>query len=163
MTRCSSTPAVRLAFALALAMTVALILVAPAGAAGEARNGRTFVAGPVPAEIVRILDGDTVLVLAMPWPDQHVRVAVRLRGIDAPEMKAKCPGEREAAALARAALAELAGGSGEVALYNVSGGKYFGRVLADIVTPAGIDIGPELMARGLVTAYDGGKRKPLVC
>jgi endonuclease YncB( thermonuclease family) len=117
----------------------------------------------VPAEIVRILDGDTVLVLAMPWPDQHVRVAVRLRGIDAPEMKAKCRREREAAERARSALADLAGDAGVVALYNVSGGKYFGRVLADMVTPAGIDIGPALMARGLVAAYDGGKRKPLVC
>lgn len=147
-------------------LTAALLLAlaaAPADAAGKARNGRTFVAGPVPAEIVRILDGDTVLVLAMPWPDQHVRVAVRLRGIDAPEMKAKCPREREAAALAQAALTELAGASGEVALYNVSGGKYFGRVLADMVTPAGIHIGPALMERGLVAAYDGGKRKPLVC
>lgn len=139
------------------------VAAAPADAAEGARGVRSVVAGPVPAEIVRILDGDTVLVLAMPWPDQHVRVAVRLRGIDAPEMKAKCPREREAAERARAALADLAGDAGVVALYNVSGGKYFGRVLADMVTPAGVDIGPELMARGLVAAYDGGKRKALVC
>lgn len=158
----SPLPAARGAIVFVTATSLALIAAA-ASAAEKPRNGRTFVAGPVPAEIVRILDGDTVLVLAMPWPDQHVRVAVRLRGIDAPEMKAKCRREREAAARARAALAELAGGSGEVALYNVSGGKYFGRVLADIVTPAGIDIGPELMARGLVAAYDGGKRKSPVC
>lgn len=162
MTRLSPPSAARRMLTFASAVILASAVVA-AQAADASRKGRTFVAGPVPAEIVRILDGDTVLVLAMPWPDQHVRVAVRLRGIDAPEMKAKCPREREAAALARAAFADLASGSGEVALYNISGGKYFGRVLAGIVTPAGVDIGPELMARGLVAAYDGGKRQPFVC
>ena len=146
-------------------LLIACMLAAPSTHADEVkpRGGRSFVKGPVPAEVLRILDGDTLLVDAMPWPDQHVRVAVRLRGVDAPEMKAKCPAEREAAHAARAALVDLAGESGVVALHNVSGGKYFGRVLADVVTPAGINVGLELKARGLAVDYDGGRRKPLLC
>lgn len=51
--------------------------------------------GPVPAEILHIVDGDTVGVRAHTWPGQYVEIRVRLRGVDAPEIRrVACEAER---------------------------------------------------------------------
>lgn len=63
--------------------------------------------GPYSAEILRVIDGDTVEARVRIWLGQDVTVHIRLRGIDAPEMHGHCPGEREAAAAARDALARM--------------------------------------------------------
>lgn len=53
--------------------------------------------GPVPAEIVDIIDGDTVAVRARIWPGQFVETRVRLRGVDTPEIRRPdCEAERAA-------------------------------------------------------------------
>ncbi|WP_244483761.1 hypothetical protein [Rhizobium sp. Root482] len=75
-------------------LLAALILPLLASAAGAAGSGSGLeIAGPVSAEIVRVIDGDTVLVMARPWPQQIVEVYVRLRGIDAPELKSFLRGD----------------------------------------------------------------------
>jgi len=51
---------------------------------------RDEIEGPVSAEILRVIDGDTLLVEARPWPQQTMEVYVRIRGIDAPEMHSSC-------------------------------------------------------------------------
>jgi endonuclease YncB( thermonuclease family) len=43
--------------------------------------------GPVEAIVVKVIDGDTFVADAAVWPGQTVRVNIRIRGIDAPEMK----------------------------------------------------------------------------
>jgi len=48
------------------------------------------IAGPVAAELIRVVDGDTVLVSAMPWPNHHVTTYVRLRGIIALRGSPQC-------------------------------------------------------------------------
>lgn len=103
-------------------------------------------------------DGDTVEVEAHIWPQQTVRVAVRLRGIDAPELKAKCQGEKTAALAARDRLGALLAG-GKVRLLNVSGDKYFGRVLAEMSAEGEADIGKALLEEGLVVPYSGARRR----
>lgn len=51
--------------------------------------------GPIPAEVIKIVDGDTVKVRAHIWVDQTVEISVRLRGIDAPELyRPKCAAEK---------------------------------------------------------------------
>jgi len=115
-------------------------------------------AGPVPAEVVRVVDGDTLLVRAHIWIGQQVEVAVRIRGIDAPELKAGCAGEH-ALALSAADFVRRAVSGQTVQLSAVSGGKYFGRVLADVTTADGRALGPELVAAGLARPYDGGARQ----
>ena len=88
---------------LALLAPIALTLACfPASAAKLFR-------GPVEAVVVEVLDGDTFLAEATVWPGHSVRVNVRIRGIDAPEMKARCDVERDAALRAREALASLFG------------------------------------------------------
>lgn len=116
-----------------------------------------MLAGPVLAEVVRVVDGDTLLVRAHIWVDQQVRVAVRIRGIDAPELSAGCAGEH-ALAVSAADFVRKAVSGRTVRLSAVSGGKYFGRVLADVTTADGRALGPELVAAGLARPYDGGRR-----
>jgi endonuclease YncB( thermonuclease family) len=119
--------------------------------------------GPVKARIVRVVDGDTILVDATPWPQQSVRVYVRLRGIDAPELHAHCPAIRRAAQMAKSVLARLVSGDDFVRLRAVSGDKYFGRVLADVETPEGADLSATMLSRNLAAPYSGGRRPKRPC
>jgi micrococcal nuclease len=66
--------------------------------------------GPVAAEIVQVIDGGTVLVEATPWPQQTMKVYVRIRGIDAPQMHSTCADARRAGVDARHAPQELSAG-----------------------------------------------------
>ena len=115
--------------------------------------------GPVEARVLRVVDGDTFVAEALVWPGHAVRVSVRIRGIDAPEMRSRCAAEKRAARQARAALERLIGGS-PVSVSNIGGGKYYGRVLADVANAGGQALGPALMAGALVRAYEGGRRVP---
>lgn len=130
-------------------------------AAAERGNLRAPVNGPVEAELISVVDGDTLLVEAKPWPQHRVTVLVRIRGIDAPELKAKCETARRAAVRARLRLADLA--QGRIRLRNISGDKYFGRVVADVSAGEVEDVATSLLAQGLVRAYDGGRRKSQNC
>lgn len=113
--------------------------------------------GPYPANILRVIDGDTFVARVVIWLDQQIEVRVRLRGIDAPELKAACPREAELAQAARQMLAEaLAAGVAE--LREVSLDRYGGRVVARAFNTDG-DIGNRLVDAGLARAYAGKKRK----
>jgi micrococcal nuclease len=127
------------------------------GAAAAAEDAWHMVAGPVLARIVRVIDGDTLLVDAHPWPGHAVRVSVRLRGIDTPERRSKCSSERLAAERARSELERLVSGVSAVQLSNVSGGKYYGRVLADLKAGKR-DLAAAMLESGLARPYHGGRR-----
>ncbi|WP_246318845.1 thermonuclease family protein [Peteryoungia desertarenae] len=111
------------------------------------------------AEIIRVIDGDTVLVDAHPWPDHRITTYVRLRGIDAPELKSKCQSERAAAKRACAELTKLLEADTRVTLTSISGDKYFGRVVADLTAADGKRPAEMLLATGHVAPY-GGRTKP---
>jgi len=119
---------------------------------------RDTIAGPVFARVISIYDGDTIEVLAKVWPGHQINVRVRIRGIDAPEMRGRCATEREAAIDARNRLRGLIA-SQPVRLTNIRGGKYFGRVLADVEASSGRDMEEMLLAAGLVRPYRGKRRK----
>jgi micrococcal nuclease len=121
-------------------------------------TARETIPGPVEAVVERVIDGDTLVVRAAVWPGHSVRVSVRLRGIDAPEMKSACPAERAAAIEAREALAAMVL-EDTVVMSTISGDKYFGRVLADVATAHGAVVADTLLAAGLVRPYRGGRRK----
>ncbi len=112
--------------------------------------------GPVRARVLKVLDGDTFLAEAELWPGQSLRIHVRLRGIDAPEKKARCAAERDRAAAAREALARHLGE--EVRISNIAGAKYYGRVLADVSGTDGRDVSRMMLADGLARPYSGGRR-----
>ena len=108
--------------------------------------------GPIPAEVVRVIDGDTVAVRARIWPGHEVRVSVRLAGVDAPELRGPdCEAERAGAVAARDFVAALVGE--EVSLFDVDTGTYAGRVIARIVTHEGLDVSQSLMQAGYAVRY----------
>ncbi|MHB2267725.1 thermonuclease family protein [Aliihoeflea sp. PC F10.4] len=113
--------------------------------------------GPVRATVVRVIDGDTVEADAHVWPGHTVRVSVRLRGIDAPELRSRCDEERRMAERARAHLSALLG-SGAVNVRNIARDKFYGRVVADLETDEGDAVAPLLLAADLARPYEGGKR-----
>ena len=114
--------------------------------------------GPLAAEVLRAVDGDTLEVKVQIWLGQELTTSVRIRGIDAPEMKGRCPHEKEMARAAAAQLAQVA--AGKVRLSNVEADKYGGRVLADVETDKGAGLTRLMIASGLVRAYAGGTREP---
>ncbi|HEU4804533.1 MAG TPA: thermonuclease family protein [Nitrobacter sp.] len=130
-----------------------MFCVAPTTLAGKA----DLFPGPVQARVLDVLDGDTFTAEALVWPGHSVRVNIRIRGIDAPEMKSRCEHERVAARRAREALAEIIGAGG-ISISNIGGAKYYGRVLADVATGQGEGVALLLLERSLVRGYDGGKR-----
>ena len=113
--------------------------------------------GPVEARVLDVLDGDTFLAEAHVWPDQFVRVNVRIRGIDTPEMKARCDVERVAALRARDVLAQLLE-PGTVTISNIGSAKYYGRVLADVTNSDGQLVAEILLEEKLARPYHGERR-----
>lgn len=124
-------------------------------AAGAARAADTL-AGPIGAEVIRVLDGDTIEIRAQVWLQITLISHVRIRGIDTPEMRGACVEEKAMAAAARDRLAELAGPA--IRLANISEDKYYGRVVADATAGDGTDLGAAMIASGLARPYDGGTR-----
>jgi endonuclease YncB( thermonuclease family) len=116
------------------------------------------VLGTHPAEVLRVLDGDTFEARVRVWPGLEITTKVRLRGIDAPELKAHCAEERAKAENARDALATMLA-EGGVAVGHVGLDKYGGRVLAEAATRSTPDIGSAMLTKGLARAYSGGRRE----
>lgn len=110
-------------------------------------------AGPVPAQILRVVDGDTVEVEARIWLGQTVRTLVRILGADTPERRGRCARERELAHQARAFVAERL--HGPVELHDIGRDKYGGRVTARVVDGQGVDITLALLGAGLARPYGG--------
>lgn len=113
--------------------------------------------GPIPADLLRVVDGDTLKVRAHIWPGQQVEILVRLAGIDAPEIhRPQCSAERRLADEAKAELETLS--NGQVYLHQVRLGKYAGRVIAEAYLPTGQDLAAHLLDIGLAVA--DGKDDP---
>jgi endonuclease YncB( thermonuclease family) len=133
------------------------------GQSAPAASAYRLIDGPVVAEVVKVIDGDTILVEAMPWPDHKVSTYVRLRGIDAPELRSKCPTFRKAAHDAKSELASLLEGERMVQLTAISGDKYFGRVVADLQLSNGTRPADHLLEAGLVEPYSGRTKAKQPC
>lgn len=110
-----------------------------------------------PADVMRTIDGDTFEARVHLAPGRDVMTRVRLRGIDAPELKAACPEELRLAEAATDALRDLLR-QGEVAIYNIGPDKYQGRVVADVATQRTGNVAAVLIAAGHVRRYNGGHR-----
>ncbi len=131
---------------------------APAGPDHSAvwtRSGNPLIRHPV--DVVRTIDGDTFEAQVHLWPGLDMTTRVRLRGIDAPELKAACPQELRMAQAAGDALRGLLE-EGGVTIYNIGPDKYNGRVVADAATARTPDISAALLAGGFARSYSGGRR-----
>jgi endonuclease YncB( thermonuclease family) len=111
-----------------------------------------------PVERVRVIDGDTFEARVGAWPGIEIVTKVRLREIDAPELRGRCAQESALARSARDALAAMLA-EGPVSIGRVSLDKYGGRVLADTSTPAIGDVASALLAAGHARPYAGRQRQ----
>lgn len=118
------------------------------------------VSGPIDAQVMKIVDGDTAQIIAETLPGFFVMTDVRVGEIDTPEKKgrAKCPSEAALAEKATAATKTLIDGK-SVKLLDVQFEKYGGRVLGDIQTIDGVSAAQNLIDKNLAKTYDGGKKE----
>ncbi len=110
-----------------------------------------------PVDVIRTIDGDTFEARVHLPPDLNLTTRVRLRGIDAPELKAACAQELQMAEAATAALRSLLG-EGDVRIFNIGPDKYAGRVVADVATRRSGNVSSAMLAAGHARSYGGGHR-----
>jgi micrococcal nuclease len=133
--------------------TAALRMAEPAAAVPAAPA-----AAGVRASALSVIDGDTFEARVTLFPGQEIVTRIRLAGVDAPELRGRCPGETAAAGEARQALADLVERR-PLQLSELRGDKYFGRVVARVDAPDVGDVGQALVAAGHARPYGGGKRR----
>lgn len=113
----------------------------------------------VKAEVLSIVDGDTIHVKAEIWKNQYLITNVRLRGIDTPELRTpQCEEEKALAIKAKNLLEKLISGDA-VFLKEIDHDKYGDRVLAKVITAKNLDISQELLSAHLAVPYAGQKRQ----
>lgn len=103
-------------------------------------------------------DGDTLYALLPGLPTELREISVRVRGIDAPELRGRCAREIVQAEAARAETARLLRAGRWVEMCAVGWDKYGGRVDARVMID-GRDLGQALIAAGLARPYEGDRRE----
>lgn len=108
-------------------------------------------------EYVRAYDGDTITVNIPRLPDVFGKnIGIRVRGIDTPEIRAKCDNEKYMAIRARNYVRNLLENAQKIDLINPERGKYF-RIVADVRFD-GADLRDSLLHMGYAINYDGGTK-----
>mgnify|MGYP006416111841 CR=1 FL=1 len=117
--------------------------------------------GSYKAEVIRVIDGDSIEVRAHIWPGLTQTVKLRLAGVNTPEKRGKgistC--EKKAGQDATTFTQRWLKGAGMVTISEIRLGKYAGRVLGR-VSKDGEYLGEALIKAGLAKPYSGGKRLP---
>lgn len=108
-------------------------------------------------EIVKVKDGDTFVINVKNIPDVFgEEIAVRIRGIDTPELNDKREEIKSIAIKAKEELEKLLFSGGKVILYNLGRDKYF-RLLASVKV-GNVDVAKYLIKKGLAKEYDGSTK-----
>ena len=113
------------------------------------------------AQILRVTDGDTVVIAApfLPAPFKP-ELAIRVYGVDTPEkgFRAQCPNEAQrgeaASAFTKKAIESAAAGGGKFQVTMYGWDKFGGRVLGDILIN-GKSLRTALIANGFAREYYG--------
>ncbi len=111
-------------------------------------------------KINSVYDGDTFYFNWPGLPRELNPLAIRLRGVDTPEMKGKCPREKALAQRAKAfTVSQLNLSAGYVRIGDIKWDKYGGRIDADVyVGSQRASLAPLLIRQGLARPYEGGKK-----
>jgi endonuclease YncB( thermonuclease family) len=142
----------------ALSNPAALRTVADAAVKTDPAEGGRPTRAAYPAQVLHVNDGDTFEARVSVWPGLEITTKVRLRGIDAPELRSRCADELAKAQAARDALLAILS-EGAVGVSQVTLDKYGGRVLAEASTRQTPDVSAALIRAGLARSYAGGKRE----
>ena len=111
---------------------------------------------------VRNYDGDTITFnLPKLHPIIGKKIAVRVNGIDTPEIKGKCDKEKYDAEQAKGMVEDFLKDAERIDLKNMERGKYF-RIVADVYAD-GENLAEALVDSGMAVRYDGGKKNARWC
>ena len=115
------------------------------------------------ADVIKVIDGDSIRARVKVWPKLTELTTIRLRGVDTPELRARCDRERRLAIAAKQYVQGLLKPGTTVRIKNIRLGKYAGRIIATVyVKDRGerwVDLGEVLQAANYGRAYKGGKRQ----
>ncbi|MFT2112208.1 thermonuclease family protein [Marinomonas sp. 2405UD68-3] len=132
----------------ALFLTLMLSLIAPVS---------SYAQDIIVSRVVSVYDADTFRVDIEGWPDiVGKNMPIRVKGVDAPEIRGKCVSEKKDAKVARDFTRSLLESGARVELRNLKRGKYF-RFLADVYID-NVLLSERLISNGLARPYDGGRR-----
>ena len=114
--------------------------------------------------IVKVRDGDTFIINIPNIPDVFGKeIAVRIRGIDTPELNDSREEIRKISIQAKEELEKLltsgdaySGQKPKVILYNIGRDKYF-RLLSSVKVD-NVDVAAYMIKKGLAKSYNGGKK-----
>ena len=110
------------------------------------------------SKVISIYDGDTLRVNIDSFPDiVGKNIRIRIKGIDAPEIKGKCQKEIDLAIMARDYLRNAINQSSQIELRNIERGKYF-RIVGELYID-GENISNNLIKRKLAYYYNGRKKR----
>lgn len=108
--------------------------------------------------IIKVRDGDTFMINIPNIPDVFGKnIAVRIRGIDTPELNDSREEIRKISIQAKEELEKLLLNAKEITLYNLGRDKYF-RLLASVKVD-NVDVSEYLIKKGLAKKYNGGKKE----
>ena len=109
------------------------------------------------SKVISVYDGDTfrVNIDSLP-PIVGKNIAIRVNGVDTPEIRGKCQYEKNLALEARDFVRGRLANAKEIKLINLQRGKYF-RVVANVVVD-GVSLERELLDNKLAYEYSGGKK-----
>jgi micrococcal nuclease len=109
------------------------------------------------SKVISVYDGDTfrVNIDSLP-PIVGKNIAIRVNGVDTPEIRGKCLYEKNLALKARDFVRDRLANAKEIKLTNLQRGKYF-RVVANVLVD-GVSLEQELLDNELAYDYDGGKK-----
>ncbi len=137
------------------------LLFVPVIAASQVRAPKEPVGVTYDAQIIRVSDGDTIVIAAsfLPAPLKP-ELAVRIYGVDTPEKghRAQCPQEAQRAELASAWTTQLVASSAKRQVILYKWDKFGGRVIGDIVVN-GQSVRRGLIANGLAREYYGDAKQ----
>jgi endonuclease YncB( thermonuclease family) len=109
------------------------------------------------SKVISVYDGDTfrVNIDSLP-PIVGKNIAIRVNGVDTPEIRGKCQYEKNLALKARDFVRVKLANAKEIKLTNLQRGKYF-RVVANVVVD-GVSLEQELLDNKFAYEYSGGKK-----
>ena len=123
-------------------------------------HAKDILEGPIKAKVLRVIDGDTIEVKAHIWVDQHIQTKIKLKNVQAPEIRGACDFEKDLAEQVQITTFNATNSAFDypVELRNIEYGKYAGRVLADVTNHEGKDLEQILFDKGLAQPTKTGKR-----
>ena len=109
------------------------------------------------SKVINVYDGDTfrVDINSLP-PIVGKNIAIRVNGVDTPEIRGKCQYEKNLALKARDFVRDKLSNAKEIKLANLQRGKYF-RVVANVLVDD-VSLEQELLDNKLAYEYYGGKK-----